>query len=510
MLRASLVLTLLGFVISGPAMAGPVELLRELRREPARKTAEGHLAQAGLDAASLALVLPDGRAVVAQRTHLERGANSATWSGEVVDAPDSRVSLTSHRGTVTGVVSLDGRTFELRPAASGRHVFEEIDTAGLPPLEPSFVPPPTQAKSDPLPFRALGYASAASVPVTHDVLILYTAASARRYGGATLQSMIVGGVAATNEAYRQSGVGITLRLVGLQQAATIAESRSGMVETLASLGRSEEASKLRDRYAADIVLLVNESDDWCGYAYIMHEPVPAYASQAFGAVQARCLSSESIAHEIGHIQGLMHDRDTRDEDGALPYGHGFRVCERGGFRDVMSYRCPHVEVPRVRLFSNPDRAYRGVPTGIAHESDPERSADAARALNETAALVAGYRDAAPVTGAPRAPVDLTASGRRGVVRLGWRALDWSGSGFAVERSSGGEFVEIARLDAGVTRFLDTTVMRRATYAYRVRALGTDGASSASSAVTVSIRDGGARLRDLDRHGSSPYARASRR
>ncbi|HXW09984.1 MAG TPA: M12 family metallo-peptidase, partial [Steroidobacteraceae bacterium] len=399
-----------------------------------------------------------------------------------------------------GVAEIDGQTYELRPdAADGRHLLAEVDTSRLPPLEPEMAVGPVREKPDPSQFRALGHLGADLAPVVHDVLVLYTAASARRYGTSTLQSMIVGGVAAANEAYRASGVGITLQLAGLQQAVTIAETRGGMVDTLWSLARSAEASDLRDRHAADIVLLVNESDDWCGYAYIMHDPNPAYASQAYGAVQARCLSSEAIAHEVGHIQGLVHDRDTRDEDGALPYGHGYRLCQRGGFRDVMSYQCPNVDVPRVRLFSNPARSYRGVPTGIAHETDPGRSADAARALNETAPLVAAYRIAEAAVDAPRPPVGLTASVRRGVARLDWRARDPQGLGFAVDRSSGGDFTEIARVDSDVTRFVDTTVARPATYSYRVRSLATDGASSTSEVVTVTIRDRHGRpVRDVGR------------
>jgi hypothetical protein len=181
-------------------------------------------------------------------------------------------------------------------------------------------------------------------------------------------------------------------------------------------------------------------------------------------------------------------------DGALPYGRGYRVCARDGFRDVMAYPCPGRDVVRLRLFSNPDREHRGVPTGIAHEIDPNHSADAARALNDTAAIVAAYRDGA-AAGTPGAPYGLVASARRGVAKLAWRDSVVDESGFAIDRSDGGDFREIARLSPGVTRFVDASVARRVTYAYRVRALGHDGSSRASNVSVVTLARGLVRSRE---------------
>ncbi|HET7204901.1 MAG TPA: M12 family metallo-peptidase [Steroidobacteraceae bacterium] len=472
--RASL-LVLLGIAFAAQAVPAPVERMRAT----------------SLEAAELEVVLPDGGALTARRKHLDRVGTTVTWTGEIAEVPGSRVSITRHRAAVTGTANLDGRTFELQPARRGGYLLEEVDPASLPPLEPPLRHDRAIAKTTGFDERAFGLLSADVAPVMQDVLILYTAASARRRGASTLESMIVGGLAAANEAYRDSGVGITLRLVGLQQSATIAEAPGGIVDTLARLAASAEAAALRDRLGADMVLLVNESDDWCGWAYIMYRPSRTYAADAFGAVQSRCISSESIAHEVGHIQGLVHDRDTMEYDGALPYGHGYRVCQRGGFRDVMAYPCSGIDVPRLRLFSNPDRQHRGMPTGIAYESDPARSADAARALNDTAAIVAAYRDGAPA-GTPSAPSGLVASGRRGVARLAWRHAAGDESGFAIDRSAGGDFVEIARLGPRVTGFVDTTVARRRAYSYRVRALGHDGSSRASNVAVVTIAGGPAR------------------
>ena len=181
-------------------------------------------------------------------------------------------------------------------------------------------------------------------------------------------------------------------------------------------------------------------------------------------------------------------------DGALPYGRGYRVCARDGFRDVMAYPCPGCDVVRLRLFSNPEGQHRGVPTGIAHEIDPTRSADAARALNDTAAIVATYRDGA-AAGTPGAPYGLIASARRGVAKLAWRDGAVDESGFAIDRSDGVDFREIARLVPGVARFVDASVARRVTYAYRVRAMGHDGSSRASNVAVVTMARAPVRYRE---------------
>lgn len=470
------------------ALATPARAAGPVARAIARSEVSG---TSGLDVAEVTLELPGSGRWTAHRTHLEHDAFGTTWIGEVSDAAGGRVTITHRRATTSGVAMIEGRTFELRSDLAGRLVATEVRTDALPPQEPTVLPgAPSVHKPDPVDWRALGLLPADVAPVMQDLLVLYTAAAARRYGAPVLEGMILGGVAAANAAYRDSGVGITLRLVGLQRSATVTEAPSGMIETLARVRSSAEVARLRDQYGADLVLLVNENDDWCGYAYIMYHASPAYADDAFAAVRSNCLSTESIAHEVGHLQGLMHDRETMADDGALPYGHGYRRCERGGFRDVMAYQCSDVDVPRLRLFSNPDRTYHGVPVGIAYETDPAHSADAARALNETAALVARYRASADAT-APGAPVALTAYSQGRAARLAWRDLATDTRAFIVERADTGNFVEIARLGPRASAFRDGTVAPGRSYSYRVRASNGAGTSPASNAVTVTIAAGGA-------------------
>ncbi len=112
-----------------------------------------------------------------------------------------------------------------------------------------------------------------------------------------------------------------------------------------------------------------------------------------------CLSNQSLAHELGHQQGLMHDRDNSSGwSGVYPYSYGYRRCvsDGTGFRDVMSYSC--TGAPRVLEFSNPNVNWNGYAAGVSYEADPANSAENARSLNNTACDRRGL----PWRGRPRA------------------------------------------------------------------------------------------------------------
>ena len=499
------------FAAATGTQAAPVELRTQRPQAlPPAVTArapavQGTFSPRALDARHISVTLPDGTMLVADRHHLEQFEERTTWIGSFRGEPGGRLSITRLAGIVTGVAEHAGVLYELRPDSEGRHVLYPVDTSRLPDIEPGASQASRKTQPASPSTAVVGELPANFVPVTHDLLVLYTAASAARYGGGTLQSMVVNAVAAVNEAYRNSDVGITLRLVGLTPADVI-EAPSGMVETLDRLSASAAANRARDATGADLVVLVNESRDWCGYAYIMWSPSIRYADTAFGSAYSGCLSSDILAHEVGHLQGLMHDRATEPANGALPYGHGYRVCEANGFRDLMSYSCPGISVPRLRSFSNPSRFRNGLPLGIAYETNPALSADAARALNETAPIVAAYRPAA-VPANLVAPTQLTGNSDQAVVRLTWLDGSTGESGFKVRRSdAGAPFQEIASLPPDSRRFLDDTVAAGRAYSYQVVVYGGD-TEAVSARVTVHVPR--ARFRLLERARQAPSSRGQR-
>ena len=451
----------------------------------------GALNPAALGTPRLRLALPDGRVLVAIRQRIVEDApgGQQSWIGTFVEMPGSLAVLSKARSVTTGFITYGAETFEIMPTKGGRHMIYEIDSSWLPDGEPVLLPDDLAGNAE----ATVTYDTNSTDTgdrFVHDLLVVYTPASRMRYGQAALESKVLAAVAAANQAYLNSIVRITLNLVGLQEVDYT--EASSIVDSLSHLrnpsdGILDDVHVLRDLLGADVVSLVSE-DVGCGLAYLMSPESSAFASYAFSVVYSGCLSQHSLAHELGHNQGNMHDRANGAGAGVFEYSYGLRRCmtDGTGFRTVMSSNC--VGASRVTQFSNPDVTYNGWPTGISYESDPAGSADNARSMNETADTVAVFRSIS--SSAPAAPSSLRASALSADAAL----LTWSDnaideSGFRVERSGNGvEFAEVATLAAGTTAFTDAGLTARMTYWYRVQAFNGAGHSDHSATVPVTMPD----------------------
>lgn len=450
-----------------------------------------------LEAAEVALSLADGRVIKAKRQRVDEDKvkGRKSWVGSFEDQPGSILVMTTHKGVTTGFVTHGAETWELMPAKGGRHMLYRVDDSKLPTTEPEVVFKDTDndlaGSSD---FSILASADAAGGYV-HDLLVVYTPAARAAYGQAPLESMIQNAVVAANQAYLNSNINITLKLVGLQE---IAYTETGDMQTSlndlrgTSDGKMDSVHTLRNQVAADIVSLVSQDTSSCGIGGVLTTLSTSSASNAFNVVSPSCLSQHTLAHEIGHNQGNKHDRANATGSGAYPYSFGFRRCvsDGTGFRTVMSYSCSGAA--RVAWFSNPNAYYNGYATGIAYEADPTNSADNARSMNNTAALVASFRGTSSITSgsAPTAPSSLTATAASfSSVTLKWADNSSNESGFRVERSSNGvDYTEIATLGAGVTSYTNSGLSALTSYYYRVRAYNSTGNSGYSNVGSVKTPD----------------------
>lgn len=452
-----------------------------------------------LEAAEVVISLADDRVIRAKRQRLDedKANGRKSWVGTFADQPGSIVVMTMHKGVTTGFVTYGTETWELMPAKGGRHVLYRVDDSKLPTTEPEVV---FEATDNDV-FGSSDYSAVTPTAATggyvHDLLVVYTPAASAKYGQATLESMIQNAVVAANQAYLNSNIDITLRLVGLQE---IAYTETGNMQTSlddlrgTSDGKMDSVHQLRNSVAADIVSLVSLDTSSCGIGGVLTTLSTASASNAFNVVKPGCLSQHTLAHEIGHNQGNKHDRANATGSGAYPYSYGFRRCvsDGTGFRTVMSYSC--TGAARVAWFSNPDAYYNGYSTGIAYEADPTNAADNARSMNNTAAIVAGFRSSNSISissgTVPAAPSSLTASAASSSgVTLKWADNSSNESGFRVERSVNGvDYSEIATLGAGTTAYSDGGLSALTTYYYRVRAYNSSGNSGYSNAGSVKTPD----------------------
>jgi hypothetical protein len=454
----------------------------------------GKLGAQALDAVQLTFTLPDGRTLRARRQYVvdDRARERRAWVGTFEEQPGSLAVLGTYRSATTGFLSYGSELWEILPARdTGELLLYRFDDSQLPSAEPSMkprkpstaAPPASVASADPSPeMLERGY--------VHDLLVVYTPAASARYGNTTLESMVMNAVEAANQAYRNSGVAITLNLVGLQQLAY--QETGDMKTSLKHVqgrndGQLDEVHELRNRLGADIVTLIAEDGDSCGIAWSMRGESIAAAGTAFNVVNAGCLSNQSLAHEIGHNQGNMHDRDSTTNTGAYPYSYGYRHCAQDGtgFRDVMAYACKGVA--RVARFSSPEATFQGQPMGIAYETDPAHAADNVRSMNKTADTVAVFRRPQKLPAA-QAPERLSAwTSAPGTVVLHWFDPTIGESGFKVQRSSNGiDFTEIATLGPDSTHFVDNDATSATRYYYRVRSYNGRGNSPFSEVRDVGM------------------------
>jgi hypothetical protein len=221
----------------------------------------GLLNPGALDATALSFTLPDGRVIHARRQQLvdDRARQVKTWVGTFEEQPGSLAVLGTYRGATTGFLAYGAEVWEILPAPDGRHlVMYRFDDSRLPAAEPLVsARKPTAAMSTPLDVR-----SSEATPemlqsgYVHDLLVVYTPAARKRYGQATLESMVHNAVQAANQAYRNSGIAISLELVGLREAQY--DESGDMKASLKDLqgrndGKLERVHEHRDQTGADFL-----------------------------------------------------------------------------------------------------------------------------------------------------------------------------------------------------------------------------------------------------------------
>jgi hypothetical protein len=235
--------------------------------------------------------------------------------------------------------------------------------------------------------------------VTHDVLVLYTQKAATRWG-VGLRDKVDKAIAYTNGAHTNSRTGIVVRVLAFEQT-SFAET-GNFFNTRSALASNAAVKSRRDQLGADLVLLVSEDtgcggsgSNWRTFSGGRTTSLEAFAvvtSSSLPPASWVCGNNLTVAHEIGHMQGLGHNREDDSAGLQAGYRFGYRICAVGGFRDLMSYPCPNVRVPIVARFSNPNAFYNGLPFGIAYDVAPFQAADSVRYLKEVAPLIADFRN----------------------------------------------------------------------------------------------------------------------
>jgi hypothetical protein len=202
-----------------------------------------------------------------------------------------------------------------------------------------------------------------------DVIVAYTKKAARNY--ADIEHELVDlAIGETNKSFGLSNLGhIKLRRVHAYQTDYVEEgAHFDHVWRFADKGDGymDEIHGLRDKYRADVSILVLDDPKGCGLA----TRVRADADEAFAVVHHACAAANyTLAHEIGHLIGASHE---------LSYVNGTK------WRDIMGSKESCGGCPRVPVWSNPTVLIKGEAAGTAE-------LDNARVIAEQAARVASFR-----------------------------------------------------------------------------------------------------------------------
>ncbi|MDE2594416.1 MAG: hypothetical protein KGL57_09270, partial [Burkholderiales bacterium] len=352
------------------------------------------------------LNLPDGRNVslVHDRGDISPSGNY-TFIGYVRDrGTDHRVILTSGaQGETFGVLNLPEGEVRVE-TRKGQTWLVDTKKAGLtyaPMAEPlipaqaamaaykankSSAAQATSTTSGGYTTTSLGVAAAAPGDTTVDLMVLYTPGMVNRLGGdAQARTRIDNLVAVTNQIMVDSQVAIRMRLVKAMYVNQDDNVNQGNLLPALAGGQGAFAGvrAARDAVGADLVHLLHKPTvgvGSCGLAYLSVTQGPrGNEGSGYGVTDDSC-PTMVMAHELGHNFGNNHDHAQGGGSPVYPYAWGY-IVPGTTLGDVMSYANQHYY-----KYSNPRLG--GCSGQACGQND---YADAARSMNQTRDIVAGYR-----------------------------------------------------------------------------------------------------------------------
>lgn len=260
-----------------------------------------------LQKAEISFSLPDGKSLVFHRSKNNVASNSITyWYGTTKTGEEASFALDGF--SMSGSFIYEGKVYAIVPLPEGRHALEIRRTRPRAPTKP----PVTTAPQSSLRILRPTAATAALTPGV-DILVLHDSALLR-------QVVAERYIADLNQSFSNSGLSnipdASARMVGFVRVSFL--PTGNLDADVLKLKSRAEYTQLRDKYGADVVILLrrlNAEEGECGV-------VPSIGptdSDAYAIVEEDCaVEVRAFAHEFGHIAGVRHQTDTTPG-----YSHAF-------------------------------------------------------------------------------------------------------------------------------------------------------------------------------------------
>lgn len=317
------------------------------------------------------------------------------WSGRHADGASGHALLVFGGDAMTGLVEREGRSFFIEPIGGGLHRVSEIDFGAFPPDDPPGAGTAIAPQGGPG-LRPPAAPRAATTRI--DVLIGVTPAARRASANIDNEANLA--IAMANRTFANSAVKIRYRLVGVETLSGYNEQGLGLETVLRDVtsGSHAGAKRLRNRrdaLRADLVAVLTQTanQNYCGIAWMPLTPSAGTKQWGYSVTWRSCIANHTFTHELGHNQGINHDRYVVPP--APPTAYNFGHVNLGArIRDVMAYNNACVargfNCARVQYFSTPRIKVEGR-HAIGVAVGKPRAAFAARRLNETRQAIAAYR-----------------------------------------------------------------------------------------------------------------------